>query len=475
MCASHHAHLIGICGTGMGSLAGLFHAAGYRVTGSDQQSYPPMSTMLAALGIPIHTGFSAAHLSPRPDVVIVGNVCTAQNPEARAAIDGGMPYFSLPGAVAHFFCADRQPLIIAGTHGKTTSASLAAWLLEAAGAQPSFLIGGIPQNFGSSYRLAGAPFVIEGDEYDSAFFDKAAKILRYPVAAAMLGPIEFDHADIYADLAAVIATFRAFVERIPSDGILAACVDSPHVRSLLPAAPCRVITYGTQATAAPQVTATQVQEGTTGIHFTLQLPQRAPQPGWRLPFTGQHNLQNALGVIALLSARGVDLERLRAGLPQFQGARRRQEVRGVVRDITVIDDFAHHPTAIRETLRGLQQRYPRQRLLVAYEPRSNTSGRQLFFDAYLEAFAGAALVLLAPVHKQDRIPRAEQLDRPALAQTLSARGTPSQAIDTTEGMVTTLCHHAVAGDVIVIMSNGDFDHLHEKVLQRLHHGPTAAP
>lgn len=470
----HHAHLIGICGTGMGSLAGLFHAAGYRVTGSDQHIYPPMSTMLAALGIPIHTGFAAAHLSPRPDLVVVGNVCTAQNPEARAAIDGGIPYLSLPGAVAQYFCPDRMPLIIAGTHGKTTSASLAAWLLEAAGEYPSFLIGGIPQNFGQSYRLAGPHLVIEGDEYDSAFFDKAAKILRYPVAAAMLGPIEFDHADIYADLEAVMATFRAFVERIPSDGILAACVDSSEVRRLLPTARCRVVTYGVDVAQAPQVSATDVAFDPQGASFTLQAPGITPISGWQLPLSGRHNLQNALGVLALLPALGVDYERLRAGLPQFLGARRRQEVRGVVRDITVIDDFAHHPTAVRETLIGLQQRYPQQRLLVAYEPRSNTSGRQIFFEAYCEAFAGVALLILAPVHKQDRIPVNEQLNRDVLAHRLSAAGTPSQVLDATEEIVATLCTTARPHDVIVIMSNGDFDHLHDKVLHRLHHGPTAA-
>ena len=459
---AQHVHLIGICGSGMASVAGLFHQAGWRVTGSDTQCYPPMSTVLEQIHIPVLMGFDAAHVDPRPDLVVIGNVCSANNPEAVAVIERGIPYRAMPHAVAEFFCRDRVPMMITGTHGKTTTSSVTAWLLEAAERNPGFLIGGIPQNFGVNYQLgSGKEFVIEGDEYDTAFFEKTPKFLHYGAQVALLGPVEFDHADIYKDLDAVLAAFRQLVAGLPASALLVACVDNPHVRELITAAQCRVVTYGLRddgiAQHAPRA-ATFTAEGCNfefdGIRF-------------HSPLAGKHNLQNTVGVLALLSTYGVPLQTLVNGLSTFRGVKRRQEVLGTVNNITVIDDFAHHPTAIEETLSALHTKYPQQRLLVAFEPRSNTSGRKIFHQAYLRAFKPAHAVVLAPVHKKDRIPLAEQLDMSALARDLSAQGTAAYYCESTQETLQQLTAHAQSGDVIVIMSNGDFGGLHQQLLTQL--------
>lgn len=464
---TQHVHLIGICGTGMGSLAGLFHAAGWRVTGSDQKVYPPMSTMLERLQIPVYEGFSADHVASRPDLVVIGNVCTKDNPEARAAIDGGLTYRSLPDALAEHFCAGRRTLVVAGTHGKTTTSSLASWLLQAAGRSPGFLIGGIPRNFGVSFQLGDTDteFVIEGDEYDTAFFDKTPKLWHYPASAALLGPVEFDHADIYADLAAVTHAFREFVRRMPASAVLAACADSANVTEIAQAAQCRVLTYGVHEQTAAYAKPQRVQMGPDGTQFTLTC--HGEPIAFHSPLTGWHNLQNTVGVLTVLTALGIPADALAHGLREFAGIKRRQEVVGTPRDITIIDDFAHHPTAIAETLTGLRYRYPHQRLLVGYEPRSNTSGRRIFHDAYLDAFAKADRVYLGTVHKVDRIAPELRLDPTQLAADLTARGVQTVHIPTTDGIRDALLAEAKSGDVIVLMSNGDFGHIHGKLLAAL--------
>lgn len=461
-----HVHLIGIAGTGMASLAGLFRAAGWNVTGSDQAIYPPMSTMLESLQIPVASGFAAEHLSPRPDLVVIGNVCTKENPESSAAIAAGIPYCSMPAALGKYFCDGRIPLVIAGTHGKTTSSSLAAWLLQSANLAPSFLVGGIPINFGVNFQLGtGKHFVIEGDEYDTAFFEKTPKIWHYPAKAAMLGPVEFDHADIYADLAAVLHAFAGFLDRLPTDAILTACADSANVRGLLSHAKCRVITYGVTPESHAQVTARDVTMGPDGTRFTYV--DGTTTITMHSPMVGQHNLQNTLGVIALLRALGVDDAALTQGLSAFAGIKRRQEVVGEARDVIVIDDFAHHPTAIKATLEALRCKYPDRRMIVAYEPRSNTSGRKIFHNAYLDAFAGVNKVLLGGVHKLDRIPPAERLDVEQLAHDLMHRGVESYAIPRTEFLLEFLVRGAEPHDVIVVMSNGSFDNLIANLLPKL--------
>lgn len=461
-----HIHFIGIAGTGMASLAGLCKAAGYQVTGSDHAIYPPMSTMLAAEGIPVLEGFSAAHLTPRPDLVVIGNVCTKDNTEAQAAIQQGIPYRSMPQTIATLLCAERFPLVIAGTHGKTTSTSLAAWLLRAAERDPSFLVGGIPLNFGVSYHLGqGREIVLEGDEYDSAFFDKTPKIWHYPAQAALLGPVEFDHADIYADLAAVQHAFAEFLRRLPNTAVLAACAESATTLGLLRHAGCRVLTYAARPGTTAAVQADAVRMGPDGTQFTIRhdgatFPFHSPLVGW-------HNLQNTVGVLTLLLAIGVAPTALQNGLRTFEGVKRRQEVLGEVHGVTVIDDFAHHPTAIRETIEALKQKYPNRRLLVAFEPRSNTSGRRIFHQAYLEAFAAADQVLLASVHKLDRIPEADRLDPEALARDLTAAHVPALYLTRTPFILEHLMQSVAPDDVIVCMSNGSFDNLGPQLVEKL--------
>lgn len=453
----------------MASLAGLFKSAGYRVTGSDIGCYPPMSTMLEQLGIAVMRGFRQEHLVPKPDLVVIGNVCTRENPEARAAMEKGIPYHSMPDAVAQFFCRDRFSIVLAGTHGKTTSASLTSWLLEYAGRHPSFLIGGVPLNFGTSFRLAGGKeIVIEGDEYDTAFFDKTPKLLHYPIQAGVLGNVEFDHADIYADLDAVMAAFRSFVSQIPSDATLLAWIDSDNVRTLLRDASCRVITFSV-SDAPADMQAHSVTMGPEGTDFTLH--DAIGDARYHSPLHGMHNLQNVVGILGLLKSLRVPDATLQEGLRQFAGVKRRQEVVASEYGITVIDDFAHHPTAVRETLRGLQAQYPLARIHVAFEPRSNTSGRRIFFDSYLEAFAGMTSVCIAPVQKWERIPVDERLDTQGLAATLTQRGTEATAATNTEAIAQWLTDHARTGDLIVIMSNGAFDQLHQRVAQILTRRP----
>ncbi|MBI2343989.1 MAG: UDP-N-acetylmuramate:L-alanyl-gamma-D-glutamyl-meso-diaminopimelate ligase [Deltaproteobacteria bacterium] len=448
----------------MASVAGLFQSAGFRVTGSDAKCYPPMSTMLAEMAIPILEGFDAAHLAPRPDLVIIGNVCTAANPEARAAIDGGIPYRSMPHAVAEYLCHDRFPIMAVGTHGKTTTSSLLAWILESAGRSPSFLIGGIPKNFGRNFQLGrGREFVIEGDEYDTAFFEKTPKFLHYPARAVILGPVEFDHADIYADLDAVLSAFRTLIRQLPTDALLIAAADSAHVESLMAEARCPCIPFRLSD-------ATQIVIGAMGTTFTWH------GTSYHSPLAGHHNLQNTIGVITLLEALGLSPAAMMHGLAAFAGVRRRQEILGEIGGVTVIDDFAHHPTAIRETLAALRHKFPGQRLLVAFEPRSNTSGREIFRAEYRTAFRDATRVVFAPVFKADRIPPSEQLHLPQLIGDLQREGTAAAVHDTPAAICDDLLAHVRSGDVIVVMSNGDFGGLHGQLLARLrkpsscHHG-----
>lgn len=457
-----HIHLIGVCGTGMASLAGLFSAAGFKISGSDSQCYPPMSTMLESLGVQIQLGFKPENLQPRPDLVIIGNVCTPQNPEARAAIDSQMRYLSMSDAVAEYFCAGRLPIVITGTHGKTSTASLAAHLLYHAKQDPSFLIGGIPHEFGQSFRLGQGPhIVIEGDEYDTAFFDKTPKFLHYRAKAVHLGPVEFDHADIYNNLDEVLAAFRALITSLPKEGLLVACVDSDNVRALLSAAKCRVITYSVTGQEA-DVTGTLTDESPDGTSFTLASKQETV--AFQSPMTGMHNMQNATGIITLLKALGLSDDSLTSGLRTFKGAKRRQEVVGTHHDITVIDDFAHHPTAIRETIKALRAKYPDHRLTVLFEPRSNTSGRALFYDQYLEAFSGADRVWLGPVHKVDRIPADQILDTHHLAQALTEKGIPTTACQSNEDILSQVAPLLEGPEIVALMSNGSFDGLHQRLL-----------
>ncbi len=463
-----HIHLIAICGVGMSALAGMLQARGFRVTGSDQNVYPPMSTQLEALGIELRQGFSAQHLIDDPDLIVVGNAVSRTNPEVQAMLAQGIPFLSFPQALAEFFLRDRHPIVIAGTHGKTTTASLMAWVLESAGLDPSYMIGGVPRNFGTNYKLGhGAFFVVEGDEYDTAFFDKGPKFLHYRPRSAILTSVEFDHADIYRDLEHVQEAFRGFVRILPSDGYLAAGIDFPHVGELLSSVPCVWEGYGFSPVARWRAMQVEEDEGTT--RFLVQRDQEIGAIRWTS--VGRHNVQNALGVIAVASHLGVPFGDIRQGLQSFTGVKRRQEVRGIVHDITVIDDFAHHPTAIRETLAALRARYKGHRLWTIFEPRSATSRRATFQNDFVEAFAGADRVVIADLYNPNPIPLDSRLSPERLADDIARRCAKDAVhLPSVEAIVDRVAAGAQPGDVVVIMSNGGFGGIHEKLLAALSKG-----
>jgi UDP-N-acetylmuramate: L-alanyl-gamma-D-glutamyl-meso-diaminopimelate ligase len=450
----------------MSALAGMLQARGFRVTGSDQNVYPPMSTQLEALGIQLRQGFSPDHLADHPDLIVVGNAVSRSNPEVRAMLAQGIPFLSFPQALAEFFLQDRHPIVVVGTHGKTTTASLMAWVMESAGLDPSYMIGGIPCNFGTNYRLGnGAFFVIEGDEYDTAFFDKGPKFLHYRPRSAILTSVEFDHADIYCDLDHVKDAFRRFACILPSDGYLAAGLDFPHVADLLPSVVCAWEGYGFSELAQWRAMGEAWSEA--GSSFVVQ--HQGETMGWvRWGLSGRHNIQNALGVIAVASRLGVPFARIQQGLETFAGVKRRQEVCGVVGEILIIDDFAHHPTAIRETLAALRARYQGRQLWAIFEPRSASSRRAVFQDDFVTAFAQADHVVIAGVYNPDAIPSEARLSPERLAEEI-ARTCVQDALylPKVEAIVKHVAAGARGGDVVVIMSNGGFGGIHEKLLEAL--------
>jgi len=456
----------------MGAFAGLLRSAGYRVTGSDTAFHPPIGPALERWGVETRPGWNAENLDPAPDLVIVGNVCRRDNPEARAAIDGGMRYASFPQALEELFLAERPAYVVAGTHGKTTTTSLLAYLLHEGGAAPGFLIGGIPRNFDESFRLGGeaAPFVVEGDEYDSAFFEKTPKFWRYRPWGAILTSIEHDHVDIYPDEASYLEAFAEFVRRIPADGLLVAWAGDPKVREVARGARCRVRFYALDSDACGDVT--PVWTGALGPPIGEMSPVDLFGGGsslgrLHLPMSGAHNARNAIAALALATeGAGVDLGDAMRAVTRFAGVRRRQELLGEADGVRVYDDFAHHPTAVRETLRGLRARHGEGRLIAAFEPRSATASRRLHQEEYPEAFAAADLAVLAPVGRPE-IEAGEKLDVAAIAARIGARGGRAVAPGTLEGVLERLLDEAAPGDTVVLMSNGTFGGLHDRLLAAL--------
>ena len=377
-------HMIGICGTGMGALAGMLVEKGFRVTGSDANVYPPMSDFLAGLGIPVASPYAPANLDHGPDLVIVGNVVTRLNPESPRLKELGLPYLSLPQALRHFFLTGKKPLVVAGTHGKTTTSSLAAWLLDRGGRSPGFMIGGILGNYNRNYNVgSGDWFVVEGDEYDTAFFDKVPKFIHYAPQVGILTSIEFDHADIYPDLSAVLEAFYRFVDLIPKDGLLVAWGDDPLVRTTAGRCSAPVALYGFDR--GNHWRAHNLRPEGRRTCFDLTGPDGRTTP-LSAPLPGRHNVLNTVAAAAALSRVGLAPDSLNDGLETFQGVRRRQEVRGVVGGVTVIDDFAHHPTAVAQTVDAIRRAYPGSRLVAVFEPRTNTSLRQVFQKDYAAGF-----------------------------------------------------------------------------------------
>ena len=468
-----HIHLIAACGTGMGSLAGMLKARGYHVTGSDQHVYPPMSTQLQAWGIPLYNGFSAAHLVPRPDLVIVGNAVSRDNLEAMATEQAGIPMMSFPQALAQFFIQERHAVVVTGTHGKSTTTALIAWLLQQAGCAPGFFVGAVMRNIDGTFGLGQGPhFVVEGDEYDSAYFDKGPKFLHYRPRTAVLTSLEFDHADIYRDLEHVRSAFARFIPLLPADGCLVACHDAPHVRELLStvssAAPIQ--TYGLESGAAWR--AVSWHADATGTHLTVQ-HHGQPVGSFTSPLFGPHNIQNVLAAVVVTHHLGLAPTQIAAGLATYAHIKRRCEVRGVARGITVLDDFAHHPTAVRVTLEGVRQAYPGARLWAVFEPRSATSRRAVFQHEYLQAFRAADRVLIADVyHHREQLPAEARFSPQILVEALRAQGVGAWFYPTTAEIVHHLCRDAQATDVILVMSNGGFDNIHQRLLAALEQVPT---
>ncbi len=463
-------YLIGICGTAMASLAGMLQQRGYEVSGSDEHVYPPMSTYLQGLRIPILEGYTKEHLETfRPDLVVIGNVAARSNAEAAATLEMDLPYTSMPEAIYDLFIRGKHSIVISGTHGKTTTTSLMAWVLEAAGRDPSMVVGGIPVNFDHNFKLGnGGDFVIEGDEYNTAFFDKGPKFLHYQANTLVVNNIEFDHADIYSDLSAIVEAFRQVVEQVAPSDVIVANGDDQNVTPLRESARSRWITFGLHS--KRDVSATDIEFAPETTSFTACW-QGQPWFRFRTTLSGRHNVLNALAVIAVARRRGLEAEQIQKGLETFRGIKRRMEVRGVERGVTVIDDFAHHPTAIATTLNGARKRYPGRRIWALFEPRSISSGRKEFEGGYIDAFHEADRVVIGPIFHKQRYAERYGLDHmmsvPAIVDRLNADGIPAEQIDDFDKMADTVAKNAKENDVVLVMSSGAFGAVHEKILQRL--------
>ncbi|MBW2091040.1 MAG: UDP-N-acetylmuramate:L-alanyl-gamma-D-glutamyl-meso-diaminopimelate ligase [Deltaproteobacteria bacterium] len=458
-------HLIGICGTGMGALAGMLVEKGFRVTGSDANVYPPMSDFLEKLGIPVISGYKKKNLDHRPDLVVVGNVVTRLNPEAAALADLRLNYLSFPQTLRRLFLTGKKPLVVTGTHGKTTTASLAAWLIETAGRDPGFMIGGILGNYERNYKLgSGNWFVVEGDEYDTAFFDKVPKFIHYAPEVGILTSIEFDHADIYPNLDAVKDAFRRFVALIPARGLLVACGDDPLVREIAGQTKATLITYGLNE--ENDWRAIRLKAKSQGTHFDLLRPGHDPLPLFS-PLPGAHNVLNTLAVTAALDWIGIESKRLQKGLSTFKGIHRRQEVRGVRAGVTVIDDFAHHPTAVKQTLAAMRLTFPEARLVAVFEPRTNTSRRKVFQADYAASFDLADEILIREPPDLKKVPEGERFSSAQLVRDLQDKGLKAHYFPDTDSILADLRRRLRPGDVVLIMSNGGFDNIHERLLKLL--------
>ncbi len=465
--AISHVHLIAVGGVAMATLAAMLKERGYRVTGSDQGVYPPMSDFLARAGIEVLQGYRADNLVPAPDLVIVGNVVSRTNPEVSALLETSIPYLSFPQALAQFFLADKRPLVVAGTHGKTTSTALLAWVLEKAGRQPGMLVGGISRNFHRGYQLgAGEFFVVEGDEYDSAFFDKGPKFLHYRPQAVVLNAVEFDHADIYRDLEHVKEAFSRLLALVPAGAPLLICSDFPPALEVARSAQKSFSTFGFDDSADWQ--AREVVDDGKGLSFTV-VHNQSEVGRFVTPLMGRMNVRNALGVSALCLGLGLSAEDIAPGLASFLGVERRQELVGEANGITLIDDFAHHPTAVTVTIDAVQLRYPHRRLWAVFEPRSNTCRRRIFQKPLTAALARADRVIIGPVYTKPQDPlAAEDLFSPAeLTADLQAIGREAHAGQSVEEICAWLVAACRPGDVVLIMSNGAFGGLPRKLLTAL--------
>jgi UDP-N-acetylmuramate: L-alanyl-gamma-D-glutamyl-meso-diaminopimelate ligase len=469
-----HYHLIGIAGTAMASLAGLLRAKGHAVTGSDHGVYPPMSTMLDELGITHARAFDPANLDPAPDMVVVGNAISRGNEELETVLDRGLRYTSAAVTLREELLQGKHVVAVAGTHGKTTTTSILAWLLERSGLEPSFLVGGVAENFGSSFRLARSDlFVVEADEYDTAYFDKGPKMWHYRPRTAVVTNVEFDHADIYRDERAYRFAFERFVNMVPRTGTLVLGWEGAIERDLAEQSWAPVESFGLDADGSagvdppPRWRAVDVQQGPDGSEFRVLHDEGDDQVGLHTPLVGGFNVKNCLAAIAAARAVGASWEGIREGLATFESVRRRMEIRGEVGGVTVVDDFAHHPTAVRETISAARSRFPGSRLVAVFEPRSYTAQRKEFQDAFRDALATADRVVLAGLFHPERYDERTAMDPAALVRGLADSGLRADYEPNTDDIVTMVVSEARAGDVLMVMSNGGFGGIHEKLLAAL--------
>ncbi|MGD2269137.1 MAG: UDP-N-acetylmuramate:L-alanyl-gamma-D-glutamyl-meso-diaminopimelate ligase [Desulfobacterales bacterium] len=460
-----HVHLIAVCGTAMGALAAMLKDLGYQVTGSDQKAYPPMSDFLSRKGITVSEGYDGQYLAGRPDLVIVGNAVTKENPEAVAVQKLGLNFCSMPQALNRFVVGDKNAILVTGTHGKTTTAGILAWILRVAGLDPSFVIGGILNNFDSNYHMGNGQFiVIEADEYDTAFFDKGPKFLHYKGIASILTSIEFDHADIYRDLDQVIEAFGRFIAAIDDKSLLVAYDSVENIGDLIGACNGRVERYGRRANSFwrlgnvsrnPPWADFEIIKG--GTSFGL----------FKANLMGEYNLFNVLAAIAVADYLKIPAEVIAQALESFKNVRRRQEIRGQKKGITVMDDFAHHPTAVKATLAGIKSFYPQARIIAVFEPRTNTSMRDIFQDVYPLCFDPADLICIRKPSLLSKIPPGHRFSSEKLVQDLKKRAKEAYFFPDTDAIINYLLREAKSGDLIVIMSNGSFDNIHDKLLAQL--------
>ena len=468
---SKHIHLSGICGTAMASLAGLLQLRGHRITGSDSAAYPPMSDLLRSLGIPILEPYAESNLSPAPDLVVIGNALSRGNPEVERVLDQRIPFTSMAALLRQEFLTGRDSLVVAGTHGKTTTTSMLAWIYQVAAREnpalePSFLIGGVAENFETSFQLRPTrTFIVEGDEYDTAFFDKGPKFLHYFPDALILTHVEFDHADIYADLEAVKTAFKRLVNLVPRRGLIVAYDGSENVTECIAHAFSPVERYGFSEGSHWRIRNLRHEDGLTRWEVCRA---GAPWAELEMNLAGEHNALNATAAAALAAGQGIPRQAIQAALASFKSVKRRLEVRAEIGGITIIDDFAHHPTAIRETLRALRSVYPQSRLWAVLEPRSNTLRRKVLQADLVASLRLADHVILAGVYQQQRIPEAERLHPEDVVRALNQEGSaPAELFPNVEAIVDSIAPRLQSGDVVAILSNGGFDGIYEKLPARL--------
>lgn len=458
-------YLIAICGTAMASLASMLKSIGHNVYGSDENVYPPMSTFLEEQGINILKGFSADNLIPKPDLVVIGNAMSRGNPEVEYVLENKITYKSLPVILKEFFIQGKKSFVVTGTHGKTTTSSLLSWLIAANGENPGFLIGGIPENFVQGSRVGnGQYFVVEGDEYDTAFFDKGPKFLHYLPDVVIINNLEFDHADIYNSLDDIKINFRRLVNIIPGNGLLIVNNDDEDVMDVVSKAFCPVVSYGFSENATYQIK--NIVSDESGTNFLLY-NNGSFFSEFQIPLFGEHNVQNATAVIIAGLWLKYSTEKIQNALSKFKGVRRRLQLKAEINSISIFDDFAHHPTEIKETIKGMKKRFPNRRLWAVYEPRSATAKRNLFFEKYVEAFKEADQIILGPIHRPDKAPENSLLDIELLVKKLNDNSKNAIHVNEVPKIVSYLSQNLKPKDLILVMSNGSFDNIHEKLIQSL--------